>query len=59
MEKKGKIGLKKLSAADVQAIVECEKTELLSHKEIACRYKISTTLVGRVIRAAKKDSNYC
>ena len=26
--------------------------------EIACRHKIPTALVGRIIRAARKDSNY-
>ena len=30
----------------------------LSHKEIACRHKIPTALVGRIIRAARKDFNY-
>ena len=57
--KKGKKGLAKLSAADVAAIVDCEKMELMSHQAIAHRHNISTALVGRVVRAARKDVNYC
>lgn len=55
---KGKKHLCQLSAAEINAIIDCEQTELLSHKEIACRHKIPTALVGRIIRAARKDSNY-
>ena len=57
--KKGKKGLAKLSAADVAAIVDCEKVELLSHQAIAHRHNISTALVGRVVRAARKNADYC
>ena len=57
--RKAKKGLAKLSAADVAAIVDCEKMELMSHQAIAHRHKISIALVGRVVRAARKNINYC
>ena len=57
--KERKKGLAKLSAADVAAIVDCERTELLSHQAIAHRHNISTALVGRVVRAARKNVAYC
>ena len=56
---KRKNGLRKLSAADIHAIVECEKVQLLSHKAIAHMHNISTALVGRVVRAARKNNDYC
>jgi len=33
--------------------------QLLSHQAIAHMHNISTALVGRVIRAARKNNNYC
>ena len=38
--KERKKGLAKLSAADVAAIVDCERAELLSHQAIAHRHNI-------------------
>ena len=56
--REGKKRLVELDSADVSAIVESEKNELLSHKAIAAKHNISTALVGRVIRAARKDKEY-
>ena len=50
--------LNELSPADISAIVESERVELLSHGSIAAKHKITTALAGRVIRAAKKDNDF-
>ena len=56
--RKGKKRLGELSAAEVSAIVESEKVDLLSHDAIAALHNISTGLAGRIIRAAKKDRGF-
>ena len=56
--RKGKKSLGELSAAEVSAIVESEKVDLLSHDVIAALHNISTGLAGRIIRAAKKDRSF-
>ena len=56
--RKGKKRLGELSAAEVSAIVESEKVDLLSHDVIAALHNISTGLAGRIIRAAKKDRSF-
>ena len=50
--------LGELSHADISAIVESERVELLSHDSIAAKHKITTALAGRIIRAAKKDNEF-
>ena len=50
--------LGELSPADISAIVESEKVDLLSHDSIAAKHNITTELAGRVIRAAKKDNDF-
>ena len=50
--------LNELSPADISAIVESERVELLSHGSIAAQHNITTALAGRVIRAAKKNKNF-
>ena len=53
-----KKSLCELSSADVAAVVDGEKGELLSHEAIARRHDISAALVGRIVRAARKDKDY-
>ena len=45
--------LNELSPADISAIVESERVELLSHGSIAVKHKITTALAGRVIRSRR------
>ena len=47
-----------LSSADVAAVIETEKTEMLSHGAIASKHKISTALAGRIIRSNKKKKDF-
>ena len=56
--RKGKKRLGELSAAEVSAIVESERVDLLSHDTIAALHNISIGLAGRIIRAAKKDRGF-
>ena len=47
-----------LSSADVAAVIETEKTEMLSHGAIASKHNISTALAGRIIRSSKKKKDF-
>ena len=50
--------IKELSPADISAIVDSERVELLSHDSIAAKHNVTTALAGRIIRAAKKNSDF-
>ena len=57
-EKISKKKLHELDSADIASIIETEKTEMLSHDDIASKHKISTALAGRIIRANKKNKDF-
>ena len=58
MTKRRRKKLKELSAAEVTSVAHAEIVGITDRKSNAFRHNITVALVGRIVRAAKKDKSF-